>query len=183
MLRITMSDSAEGATKYFDAALATSDYYQKDQGLWGGKGAEMLGLGSNVTRGQFIALASNMMPGTGQTLTVRNKEKRTPGYDLCFSVPKSISIYLAETKDQLVEQMVGEAFTETMADVEQQMETRIRIGGQDAAASPAICSMPGSFTGKPDLSTGCLIHIFTSTPMRLMRRSITRNSAGKQANL
>ena len=37
-----MSDSAEGATKYFDAALATSDYYQKDQGIWGGKGAEML---------------------------------------------------------------------------------------------------------------------------------------------
>jgi hypothetical protein len=27
MLRITMSVSGEGATKYFDAALATSKYY------------------------------------------------------------------------------------------------------------------------------------------------------------
>jgi conjugative relaxase-like TrwC/TraI family protein len=89
MLRITMSDSAEGATKYFDAALATSDYYQKDQGLWGGRGAEMLGLGSNVTRDQFIALASNRVPGSDQTLTVRNKDKRTPSYDFCWSVPKS----------------------------------------------------------------------------------------------
>ena len=43
MLRITMSDSPQGVAKYFDAALATSDYYQKDQGMWSGKAAEMLG--------------------------------------------------------------------------------------------------------------------------------------------
>jgi conjugative relaxase-like TrwC/TraI family protein len=132
MLRITMSDSAEGAAKYFDAALATSDYYQKDQGLWGGKGAEMLALSGEVSRGQFIALASNEVPGKGQTLTVRNKEKRTPGYDFCFSVPKSISVYLAEAGDNAVERMVQESFKETMADVEGRMETRVRVGGQDA---------------------------------------------------
>ncbi len=131
MLRITMSDSAEGATKYFDAALATSDYYQKDQGVWGGKGAEMLGLGKQVTREQFIALASNKMPGTNQTLTVRNKEKRTPGYDFCFSVPKSVSVYLAERGDGFVEQMIHESFTEAMDDIESRMETRVRIGGED----------------------------------------------------
>jgi conjugative relaxase-like TrwC/TraI family protein len=132
MLRITTSDSAEGATKYFDAALATSDYYQKDQGVWGGKGAEMLGLGNQVTREQFIALASNEMPGTDQTLTVRNKEKRTPGYDFCFSVPKSVSVYLAETSEGFVEQLIHESFTETMAEIESRMETRVRVGGQDA---------------------------------------------------
>jgi hypothetical protein len=43
-----MSDSGEGATKYFDAALATGDYYTKDAGKWGGKGAEMLALGKQV---------------------------------------------------------------------------------------------------------------------------------------
>jgi conjugative relaxase-like TrwC/TraI family protein len=127
-----MSDSAEGATKYFDAALATSDYYQKDQGLWGGRGAEMLGLRDVVTREGFIALASNKMPGSEHTLTVRNKDKRTPGYDCCFSVPKSISAYLAETGDGLVERMIEESFKETMADIESRMETRVRIGGQDA---------------------------------------------------
>jgi conjugative relaxase-like TrwC/TraI family protein len=110
MLRITMSDSGEGAIKYFDAALATGDYYTKDQGVWGGKGAEMLGLGSRVLRDDFVALALNKVPGTEETLTVRNKEKRTPGYDFCFSVPKSVSIYLAEAKDQAVERMVEESF-------------------------------------------------------------------------
>jgi hypothetical protein len=42
MLRVTMSVSAEGATKYFDAALSTSDYYASEYGIWGGKGAERL---------------------------------------------------------------------------------------------------------------------------------------------
>ena len=50
-----MSDSAAGATKYFDAALATSDYYGKDNGVWGGKAAEILGLGKQVLREQFSA--------------------------------------------------------------------------------------------------------------------------------
>ena len=54
-----MSDSGEGATKYFDAALGTTDYYAKDNGQWGGKVAEKLGLGNEVMRKQFIALALN----------------------------------------------------------------------------------------------------------------------------
>ena len=125
-----MSDSGEGATKYFDAALGTTDYYAKDNGHWGGKGAEKLGLGNEVMRKQFIALALNRVPGTDQKLTVRTKGKRTAGYDFCFSVPKSISVYLAETGDQAVERMIEEAFKETMDDIEARMETRVRVGGQ-----------------------------------------------------
>jgi len=97
MLRIIESDSGEAATKYFDRALATADYYAKDPGLWGGKGAQMLGLSGGVRREDFIALASNKVPGANEKLTVRNKEERRAGYDFCFSAPKSISIYLAET--------------------------------------------------------------------------------------
>ena len=59
MLRITMSVSGEGATKYFDAALATSKYYGSQRGQWGGRGAELLGLRGDVARKDFIALASN----------------------------------------------------------------------------------------------------------------------------
>ena len=126
-----MSVSGEGPERYFDSALATSDYYQKDQGRWGGKGAEMLGLGEQVMRKQFIALASNKVPGSEQALTARTKYKRTAGYDFCFSVPKSVSVYLAETGDQAVERMIEESFKETMADIESRMETRVRVSGQD----------------------------------------------------
>jgi conjugative relaxase-like TrwC/TraI family protein len=127
-----MSDSGEGAARYFDKALATGDYYTKDVGRWGGKGAERLGLGELVTREQFVALGSNKVPGTGETLTVRNKDKRTPGYDFCFSVPKSVSLYLGEVGDEAVERMIKEAFKETMVDIERRMETRVRVAGQDA---------------------------------------------------
>jgi hypothetical protein len=113
MLRITMSVSGEGATKYFDAALATSKYYGSERGQWGGKGAELLGLRGDVHRKDFIALASNKQPGTDETLTVRMKttrrqkevvieekantwkledgevSNRRAGYDFCFSVPEA----------------------------------------------------------------------------------------------
>ena len=44
MLLITTSHSAEAAKNYLDVALKTSDYYTKDVGIWGGKGAEILEL-------------------------------------------------------------------------------------------------------------------------------------------
>jgi hypothetical protein len=59
MLRITTSHSAKGAEKYFDIALKSSDYYTKEVGNWGGKGAEMLGLKGKVGRKDFVALVNN----------------------------------------------------------------------------------------------------------------------------
>src|SRR5260370_42243718 len=91
---------------------------------WGGKGVERLGLHGDVSRKNFIALASNKRPGTDETLTVRmkttrkqneavfdekagtwkqedgNVSNRRAGYDFCFSVPKSVSLYLVETGDR-----------------------------------------------------------------------------------
>src|ERR1700692_2252571 len=84
--------SAEGAVKYFDVALCRSDYYTAEHGIWGGKAAERLGLRGEVTRDEFLALTSNKVPGTERTLTVRTKDNRTAGYDMCFSVPKSVSL-------------------------------------------------------------------------------------------
>jgi len=62
MLRITTSHSAEAAKNYFDVALKTSDYYTKDVGTWGGKGAGILGLKGDVERRDFIVLANNKVP-------------------------------------------------------------------------------------------------------------------------
>src|SRR5271166_5314039 len=131
MLRITMSVSGEEAAKYFDSALRTSDYYASENGLWGGKGAERLGLVGDVTREDFISLASNKQPGTDEALTVRIKEKRRSGYDFTFSVPKSVSLYIAESGDESVKRMIHESFMETMADIERRMEARLRGRGRD----------------------------------------------------
>jgi hypothetical protein len=77
MLRITTSHSAEGARKYFDVSLRTSDYYTKDVGTWGGKGAELLGLKGEVERKDFVALVNNKWPGAnGERLTARMNKTR-----------------------------------------------------------------------------------------------------------
>src|ERR1700737_4430316 len=77
MLRITTSHSAEAAKNYFDVALKTSDYYTKDIGTWGGKGAEIFGLEGDVRRKDFVALANNNWPGvSGKRLTARMNTTR-----------------------------------------------------------------------------------------------------------
>jgi conjugative relaxase-like TrwC/TraI family protein len=133
MLRVIMSVSAKGAEQYFDTALKKGDYYVKEQGIWGGKGADRLGLKGEVTRKEFLALASNKVPGTEENLTVRTKDKRTAGCDFCYSVPKSVSVYLALAGDRAVERMINEAFRETMVDVEAWMETRVRGANEEGS--------------------------------------------------
>ena len=84
MLRITTSHSAEAAKNYFDVALKTSDYYTKDVGTWGGKGAEILELKGDVQRKDFVALANNRWPGAnGKRLTARMNKTRLE--DNCLS--------------------------------------------------------------------------------------------------
>src|SRR3984957_5623944 len=166
MLRITTSHSAEAAKNYFDVALKTSDYYTKDIGTWGGKGAEILELKGDVQRKDFVALANNRWPGAnGKRLTARmNKTRlgdvidktgmptvgpengrakkreisnRRAGYDFTFSAPKSVSLYLAVNEDKVVEQMITEAVDETMAAIETRMGTKVRKGyQQDNRLSP-----------------------------------------------
>jgi conjugative relaxase-like TrwC/TraI family protein len=99
MLRITMSVSSEAAARYFDSALEKADYYAKSEGngkgVWGGQGAERLGLSGEVRRKNFVSLASNKTPSCDRNLTERTKEKRRADYDFTFRVPKSVSLYLA----------------------------------------------------------------------------------------
>jgi conjugative relaxase-like TrwC/TraI family protein len=166
MLRITTSHSADAAKNYFDVALKTGDYYTKDIGTWGGKGAEILGLEGDVERKDFVALANNEWPGvSGKRLTARMNttrledvidkigmptkdpetgrakkrevSNRRAGYDFTFSVPKLVSLYLAVNEDKVVEQMITEAVDETMAAIEARMETKVRKGyQQDNRCSP-----------------------------------------------
>ena len=93
-LMTTMSKSAGAAQKYFAEHLRTSDYLSQEgvrPGLWMGKGAERLRLAGEVAAKDFIALADNKDPNTGERLTVRDVTNARPGYDFTFSPPKSVS--------------------------------------------------------------------------------------------
>jgi conjugative relaxase-like TrwC/TraI family protein len=130
MIRITQQDSAKDAKRYY----ATADYYSEGQeivGSWGGKGASRLGLEGTVDKFSFDRLCDNLDPRTGQNLTARTKSERTVGYDFTFSVPKSVSLLYAMSDDQGIMGAFRAAVDETMRDIETEMKTRVRKGGQD----------------------------------------------------
>jgi hypothetical protein len=58
--------------------------------------------------------------------TVSNRQV---GYGLVFGVPKSLSIYLAITGDQVVENIARSAVDETMGAMESEMQCKVRKGG------------------------------------------------------
>lgn len=134
MLRITASISAQAAAAYFDQGLKVADYYSsgdKSPSYWGGKGAAMLELSGEIQSDIFKSLVTGHDPNTGEFLGVREKDDRRPGYDFTFSVPKSMSVYLAETGDAKLRASVHDAIKETMADIEGEMKARVRTGGAD----------------------------------------------------
>ena len=116
---IEVNRNAEGVERYFDRELAVSDYLMKESGIWAGRGAERLGLRGSVERSQFVALLRNQDPTTGKRLTARRNTNRQEdgetvsnrqvGYGLVFGVPKSLSIYLAITGDQVIENIARSA--------------------------------------------------------------------------
>jgi conjugative relaxase-like TrwC/TraI family protein len=121
------------------AKLAVSDYLMKEPGIWAGRGAERLGLRGVVERTQFVALLRNEHPTGGRRLTARKNTNRQEdgkevsnrqvGYGLVFGVPKSLSIYLAITCDQMAESIARLAVDETMQAMESEMQCKVRKGG------------------------------------------------------
>jgi len=69
--------SAAGVVAYFGRELSTSEYYTAEHGVWCGKGAERLGLPSDVTKEDFVAIANNRIPQSGERLTARTNDTRT----------------------------------------------------------------------------------------------------------
>src|SRR6266702_4440453 len=80
MLRVTQSVSAQGATRYFDEALARGDYYTEQDrsiGTWGGKAALQLGLSGQVQREDFEAEMKTRVRGKDQFGRQRDTERLT----------------------------------------------------------------------------------------------------------
>jgi conjugative relaxase-like TrwC/TraI family protein len=159
MLNIEINRSAEGVERYFDRELAVSDYLMKEPGIWAGRGAVRLGLRGPIRRSQFVALLRNDNPTTGKRLTARTNTSRQEdgetvsnrqiGYGLVSGVPKSLSIYLAITGDQVVENIARSAVDETMGAIESEMQCKVRKGGQ-RIVERASCCIRSSFIGVPD---------------------------------
>jgi conjugative relaxase-like TrwC/TraI family protein len=184
MLNIEVNRSAEGVERYFDRELAVSDYLMKEPGTWAGRGAERLGLHGPIQRSQFVALLRNENPTTGKRLTARmntNRQEdgeavsnRQVGYGLVFGVPKSLSIYLAITGDQVVENIARSAVDETMRAMESEMQCKVRKEGvyEDRRTGELLYSKffhrdsrPINGLSDPHWHVHCFLHNATFDPV------------------
>lgn len=136
MLRIVVSKSAEAAKRYFRTGLQRGDYYLAGDelgvdagGVWGGQGAELLGLRGPAELRVFDWLVNNMRPDGSGPLTSRTKSMRRSGFDCVFSAPKSVSIDWAATGDLNIVRALEFVATETMQLAERDARTRVRVGG------------------------------------------------------
>ncbi len=141
MLTIHEVTSATDAKNYYassvspDVGTSRKHYYSEGQekvGEWGGKLAEKLGLSGQVTKEAFDRLVDNRNPSTGERLTQRTRDNRRVGYDFTVSAPKSASIlraFASEDEAQVLDQARDTAIAGMMAEVESDMQTRVRKGG------------------------------------------------------
>jgi hypothetical protein len=66
MLTTMQIMSAAGVVAYFGRELSTSEYYTTEHGVWYGKGAERLGLPSDLTRISWrLQIIGYRNPGIG----------------------------------------------------------------------------------------------------------------------
>ena len=152
MLRMIQNSDAKQAKRYY---LSKAEYYaggkQELPGIWGGSGADRLGLGGNVARLDFNALCMNRDPATGERLTLRDKSGRTVGYDLNFHVPKSVSILYGLTADPDILDAFRWALRATMDEIEANAKTRVRKGGRchDRTTGNLVYSEHVHLTARP----------------------------------
>ncbi len=132
MIRVVSHSSGAAAKSYYGKGLNREDYYSEGQeviGKWFGRGAEALGLKGSVNKKSFERLCDNLHPETGDQLTPRNDKNRIVGFDINFHAPKSLSVVQAMTQDPRLTEAFRTSVAETMAEIENQTATRVRIEG------------------------------------------------------
>ena len=132
MLTYNIAEDKQQLKDYFRKGLSKDDYYIRDEliaGQWRGQGAEKLGLKGEVTKADFERLVDNENPKTKERLTARNKSNRRISYDFTFSVPKSVSLVYAITKDERILASFQASMHETMRAMEREVEVRVRKNG------------------------------------------------------
>ncbi|MFI4870326.1 MAG: MobF family relaxase, partial [Phycisphaerales bacterium JB061] len=150
MLRIIQNNTPAGAKSYY----STADYYAEGQelvGLWRGDAAARLGLSGKVRQADWDALCDNLNPATGAALTPRRRADRRVGYDFNFHVPKSVSTLYGLTRDERILDAFRESVSETMHDMESEMQARVRSDGrnEDRTTGNMVWGEFVHFTARP----------------------------------
>lgn len=164
-----LAGTASGVAEYYTHDGATDYYLAERNGVWAGSGAAALGLCGEVGRREFAhVLAGQTVSGKplrrqsrGSDSNSGNQKRSCPGYDVTFSVPKSVSIYwsLATPKTRLqIETAILEAVKSTLEMLEDTVPLARRgKGGTERLAGKATAALFLHLTNR-DLEQQCHVH-------------------------
>ena len=132
MITTNPISSAGGAAKYFAESL--SDYYLEPEGesKWLGSLAPTLGVSGDVTEADLSRVLNGQLPD-GRQMGRKTEEgmKHRPGYELCFSVPKSVSIMALVGRDDRLKRLTWEATENVLSFIESHyLATRVSEDGE-----------------------------------------------------
>lgn len=127
----------KGGQEQYYSSLAKEDYYLEGgepEGVWFGKGAEKLGLAGKVNKQEFKNVFSGYSPD-GQKALVQNagQPKRQAGWDLTFSVPKSVSYIWSQVPEmrEIIQEENLKAAKKALFYLEENAVTRRGHGGTE----------------------------------------------------
>lgn len=172
MMRIYIhKDSPSRMVAYFTNALSKDDYFFGEgktvSGYWHGKLVDEFDLDARVTKKDFSDFAHNINPKTGERLSLRETENRRNAIEYMFSAPKSVSVVMALTGDKEILNAHRRAVRQSMAEIEKNMHTQIRVDGVNTYQK-----------------TGNLLYArfdhFTSRPIKEVNSDLAQYSADPQ---
>ena len=162
------------ASHYF---LGHDNYYTEDQSLakersqWWGKGAQTLGLTGSIDSEIFTQLLKGQLT-TGQQLGKVEGDivKHRPGFDLTFSVPKSVSLLALLGDDErifsAVERATDKAITLIERDLAKARITRNGLTDYQKTGNLVVAKFLHDLSreGDPQLHTHCVVMNMTQRP-------------------
>ncbi len=167
MLSTKPVKNVQQASHYF---LGQDNYYNENNSLaqerscWWGRGAEAMGLLGSIDSERFTALLQGHLPN-GERLgkKVDGEIHHRPGFDLTFSVPKSISILALLGEDERIFKAIHDATDKTLALIErEQAKTRVKKDGvlmTERTGQLVVAKFLHDLSrdGDPQLHTHCVV--------------------------
>ena len=128
---------ANGQEDYY-THLAREDYFLRGgepEGHWMGGGVAHIRLQGAVTRDDLRAVFRGFSPAGKELVQNAGKENRRPGWDLTFSVPKSVSVLWSQASEPVPrrsQEMVAESVEEAVKYLEEEAAfCRVGKGGAE----------------------------------------------------
>lgn len=167
MLSTKVLGSVEQAAHYF---LGHDNYYTDEQTLaqersqWWGKGAAALGLSGSIDPERFTELLKGHLPnGERVGKMVDDEWQHRPGFDLTFSVPKSVSLLALLGNDERIIKAVENA-TDKVLNLIEREHAKTRVTQQGVVHTQRTGQLviarflhDLSREGDPQLHTHCVV--------------------------